>query len=70
MRKFVCLPLMLLMTSGCCQLFGLCTSVNVHTRASSPDQFASKDMHDSFNLTPASAIVSNQHLESEFSACG
>jgi hypothetical protein len=70
MRKFVCLLLMLLMTSGCCQLFGLCTSVNVHTRASFPDKFAGTDMHDGFNLTPASAIVSNQHLESDFPACG
>ncbi len=48
MLKFVCLLLMLLMTSGCCQLFGLCTSVNVHTSASSPDKFASSDLYDGF----------------------
>jgi hypothetical protein len=48
MLKFVCLLLMLLMTSGCCQLFGLCTSVNVHTSASSPDKFANSDLYDDF----------------------
>jgi hypothetical protein len=48
MRKFVCLLLMLLTTSGCCELFGLCTSVNVHTSASSPDKFASSDLYDDF----------------------
>ena len=27
-------------TSGCCQLFGVCTSASVHTSISSPQQFA------------------------------
>jgi hypothetical protein len=43
MLKSICLVLILLMTSGCCELFGLCTSVNVHTSASSPDKFASSE---------------------------
>ena len=75
MLKFVCLLLMLLMTSGCCQLFGLCTSVNVHTSASSPDRFASSDSYGGFGPSaswgpqasaesggrPVSAVVTNSH---------
>jgi len=75
MLKFVCLLLMLLMTSGCCQLFGLCTSVNVHTSASSPDEFASSGLYDGFAPPPSwgpqasaesggrpvSALVANSH---------
>ena len=73
MCKFVCLILMLLMMSGCCELFGLCTSVNVHTSASSPDKFASSDLYDDFGplaaraphayaepgVRPASAVISD-----------
>ncbi len=44
MTKYICMLLMLLMTSGCCELFGLCTSVNVHTSADSPDKVASADL--------------------------
>jgi hypothetical protein len=75
MYKFVCLILMLLMTSGCCELFGLCTSVNVHTSASAPDKFASSDLYDDFGplalrapnasaepgLRPASEVISDPH---------
>lgn len=43
MVKFVCVLLMLVMTSGCCEVFGLCTSVNVHTSASSPNKIARMD---------------------------
>jgi hypothetical protein len=49
MHKLICLLLMLLMMSGCCEVFGLCTSVNVHTSASSPDKYASSNLHDDFN---------------------
>jgi hypothetical protein len=74
MRKFVCLLLMLITTPGCCRLFGLCTSVNVHTSASSPDKFASSHLYDDFGPLAlrgqpsfesgersASVVVSNQH---------
>ena len=29
--------------SGCCELFGICTSVSVHSSISSPRQFAQAD---------------------------
>jgi len=72
MYKFVCLILMLLMMSGCCELFGLCTSVNVHTSASSPDKFAGSDLYNDFGplashalaepgVRPASEVISNPH---------
>ena len=53
MVKFVCFVfvLMLLTTSGCCELFGLCTSVSVHTSADSPDQFTSSDLQNGFKPT-------------------
>ena len=54
-RKFACLLLMLLTMSGCCEIFGLCTSVNVHTSASSPDKFASLGLYDDFGLLPSQA---------------
>jgi hypothetical protein len=43
MLKLVAFSTMLLMLSGCCELFGICTSVNVHTSISSPDKFASAE---------------------------
>ncbi len=74
-RKFVCLLLMVLTMSGCCKLFGLCTSVNVHTSASSPDKFASSGLYDDFgpmpsqarqasavpNVKPAGVVIINPH---------
>jgi hypothetical protein len=48
MLRVVCLALMLFMASGCCELFGICTSVNVHTRAASPDKIASLELQDGF----------------------
>jgi len=33
----------LLAISGCCQLFGVCTSASVHTSISSPQKFAQQD---------------------------
>ena len=33
----------LLMTSGCCQLFGVCTSASVHTSISSGQRFVQQD---------------------------
>jgi hypothetical protein len=44
----------LLMMSGCCELFGICTSVNVHTSISSPDKFASAEFGKS--LDPVDAL--------------
>jgi hypothetical protein len=62
MVKFVCfiLILMLLTTSGCCELFGLCTSVSVHTSADSPNQFTGSDLQNGFKssgLTGSSATA-------------
>lgn len=45
MVKYICVILMLFMTSGCCELFGLCTNVNVHTSTDSPDKIASSDVN-------------------------
>jgi hypothetical protein len=60
MLKLVSLMLILLMTSGCCEFFGICTSagVNVHTSAGSTDKFASSDLHDSLALSALSAPAS------------
>jgi hypothetical protein len=57
MLKVGCLALMLFMVSGCCEVFGICTSVNVHTRATSPDKFASLslDLQDGFGPLPSSS---------------
>jgi hypothetical protein len=52
-RKFVCLLLMVLTMSGCCELFGICTSVRVHTSASSPDKFANSGLYDNFGQPPS-----------------
>jgi hypothetical protein len=86
MLKLVSIMLILLTTSGCCELFGICTSagVNVHTSAGSTDKFASSELHGGF--APADwraaraslqsgpettgANVSNQHLVGGFPACG
>ena len=76
MCKFICLTLILLTMSGCCELFGLCTSVNVHTSASSPDKFAASDLYYDFGpwasqapyasaepgVRPASEIISGPHF--------
>jgi hypothetical protein len=68
-RKFVCLLLMVLTMSGCCEIFGICTSVNVHTSASSPDKFADSGLYGDFgqlqqasavaNIRPAGMIITN-----------
>jgi len=54
-RKLFCLFLMLITMSGCCELFGICTSVNVHTSISSPQTLASSN---SLNL--------RQYAQAEF----
>jgi hypothetical protein len=59
MVKYVCALLMLLMTSGCCELFGLCTSVNVHTSADSPNEIASTDVHAGLLAAAPSGIQSS-----------
>jgi hypothetical protein len=60
MLKLVSLMLILLMTSGCCEFFGICTSagVNVHTSAGSTDKFASSDLHDSLALSAPASVES------------
>ncbi len=66
MIKFVSVLLVLLMTSGCCELFGICTSVNVHTSAPSPNEFARTDsmLTQSSGAVPyarpGSATITNQ----------
>jgi hypothetical protein len=72
MIKSVGLLLMALIMSGCCELFGICTSVNVHTSATAPDKFADSNLDNALSptlwpggpqsgVTPASAIVANPH---------
>jgi hypothetical protein len=61
MRKFLGLLLMLLLMSGCCEIFGICTSVNVHTSASTPNKFASSDLQHGFDpVTPCRPQASAQ----------
>jgi hypothetical protein len=52
-HKSVCLLLMVLMMSGCCRLFGICTTVKVHSSASSPDKFADLGLYDDFGQLPS-----------------
>jgi hypothetical protein len=72
MLKFAFLLLTVFLMSGCCELFGICTSVNVHTSISSPEKFAEVDPNigpglsladiqesPQAGLTPAGTIVSN-----------
>jgi hypothetical protein len=40
MLKFVALLAPLLILSGCCQIFGICTSVDVHTSIDRPENVA------------------------------
>jgi hypothetical protein len=60
MLKSICLVLMLLMTSGCCELFGLCTSVSVHTSASSPDKFASSEFSGGSSELPLGGLQASR----------
>jgi hypothetical protein len=53
MLKVISVAIALLMTSGCCEVFGICTSVNVHTNISAPETFANADFND--QLVPAQA---------------
>ena len=83
MVKFVSMLLLLLMTSGCCEVFGICTSVHVHTSAESPNKFARLDMNGVFDrlgprsaqtslesgLRPAGAFFKNHDVENEFRTC-
>jgi hypothetical protein len=52
------LPLtVLLAISGCCQLFGVCTSASVHTSISPAQQFAQQDTSRSrFAVGPESPL--------------
>jgi hypothetical protein len=40
MLKLLAASIAIFMFSGCCELFGVCTSVAVHSSISSPRQFA------------------------------
>jgi hypothetical protein len=42
--------------SGCCELFGICTSVNLHTSASPQYKLASQDKQMSPAQAPASQL--------------
>ena len=69
MLKVISLVFALLMTSGCCEIFGVCTSVNVHTNISAPETFASDDFSNPLvpaqaeggQIMPASAVTTNPH---------
>jgi hypothetical protein len=43
MLKFVVLLAPLLILSGCCQVFGICTSVDVHTSVDRPENVAEQE---------------------------
>jgi hypothetical protein len=43
MLKLLAASMAIFMLSGCCELFGICTSVAVHSSISSPQQFAQAD---------------------------
>jgi hypothetical protein len=62
MVKYLCLLLMLLMASGCCQLFGLCTSVKVHTSSDSPDKIAGADAHGCLIASAMPAVQASPQL--------
>jgi hypothetical protein len=64
MVKYICLVLMLLMTSGCCQLFGLCTSVNVHTSADPADKIASIDVRHGLVASTGSGFQALSQIQS------
>ena len=67
MLKIISLMIGLLMMSGCCELFGVCTSVAVHSSISTPDklvgaQFNNPVLPASANETqmlPGSTLASN-----------
>ena len=67
MLKTLCLLLAFLMTSGCCELFGICTSVNVHTSASPSDRYANAGLHNDSNPPPADALPANPLLATQAS---
>jgi len=43
MLKFVVLLAPLLILSGCCRVFGICTSVDVHTSIERPENVAQQE---------------------------
>ena len=43
MLRFVVLLAPLLILSGCCQVFGICTSVDVHTSIDQPENLAQQE---------------------------
>ena len=43
MLKFVVLLAPLLILSGCCQVFGICTSADVHTSIDRPEDVAQQE---------------------------
>jgi hypothetical protein len=57
MLKFL-LPLTALAISGCCQLFGICTSASVHTSISPPGQFAQQNGSQGEPLLAAESLPS------------
>jgi uncharacterized lipoprotein YajG len=44
--------------SGCCEVFGICTSVNVHTAIQPPYQLAGQSSQNSIQTEPTQAIAS------------
>ncbi|MBV8774833.1 MAG: hypothetical protein JO166_21240 [Deltaproteobacteria bacterium] len=76
MVKFACMLLMLVTTSGCCEVFGLCTSVNVHTSASSPNKIARMDNNGSIDRfapgyaqSAQSRLTRLDSINNDFRAC-
>lgn len=62
-RRLLLIPLAVLLSlSGCCDLFGICTSASIHTSnpGSNFSDFASED--DSLGAGPASFMATRPHV--------
>ncbi len=53
MLKLMTLLVAVLMCSGCCELFGVCTSASIHTSVQSQNVYAQQQI-------PASALTDQQ----------
>ena len=66
MLKFVVLLAPLLILSGCCQVFGICTSVEVHTSIDHPENVAQQEL---FPGTASDAALGAKFITSSATAC-
>ena len=66
MLKVVVLLAPLLILSGCCQVFGICTSVDVHTSIDGPENVAQQEH---FPGTISDSVLGAQSAASSVTAC-